>query len=110
MPALTSVAHAPHAAAPEPAAPIKLTAIFSIFWRRLWLILLCTILAGFAGWLYVRNVTPLYKSTARIFVDRAGPVIVSRTVDQDMLLQANNFRRTQAEIIKSLSVVSKLKD
>ena len=67
-------------------------------------------MAGFAGWLYVRNVTPMYKSTARIFVDRAGPVIVSKSIDQDMLLQANNFRRTQAEIIKSVSVVARLKD
>jgi polysaccharide biosynthesis transport protein len=94
----------------EPGTPIKLTALIGILWRRLWLIVLCTLVAGFAGWVYVRNVTPLYKSTARIFVDRAGPVIVQRSVDQDLLMQANNFRRTQAEIIKSVSVVSKLQD
>ena len=96
--------------AAEQAAPIKLTAIVSILWRRLWLIILCTLLAAFAGWLYVRNVTPMYRSTARIFVDRVGPVIVSKSIDTDMLLQAGNFRRTQAEIIKSLAVVARLKD
>lgn len=102
--------HSASVQAEPQAAPIKLTAIFSILWRRLWLILLCTVLAGFAGGLYVRNVTPMYKSTARIYVDRAGPVIVQRSVDQDLLMQGGNFRRTQAEIIKSLSVVARLKD
>ena len=104
----------PHLHVPSPNAsdlpPIKLTAIIGILWRRLWLIILCTLLAGLGGWIYVRNVTPMYKSTARLFVDRTGPVIVSKSVDNDMLLQTNNFRRTQAEIIKSLSVLSRVKD
>ena len=39
-----------------------------------------------------------------------GPVIVQKSVDQDMLLQTGNFRRTQAEIIKSVSVVARLKE
>jgi polysaccharide biosynthesis transport protein len=105
--------HSEHGSAPragDGAAPIKLTTVFGILWRRLWLIILCTFLAAFGGWLYARSVTPLYKSTARIFVDRSGPVIVQKSVDNDMLLQTGNFRRTQAEIIKSPSVIAKLRN
>jgi polysaccharide biosynthesis transport protein len=103
----------PRAAAPrgaDAAAPIKLTAVIGILWRRLWLIVLCTFLAAFVGWVYARSVPPVYKATARVVVDRTGPVIMQKSVDNDMLLQTGNFRRTQAEIIKSPSVIAKLRD
>ena len=100
----------PAKGSPEPSAPIKLSAIAGILWRRLWVILLFTFLAAAGGWLFVRNVTPLYKSVAKVYVDRTGPTLVRRTDDPDMLLKTDNFRRTQAEMIKSLSVIAKIKD
>lgn len=94
------------AAAPEQAAPIKLSTVAGILWRRLWLIVLCMLLAPLVAILVVRNITPVYRGTSKIYVDKTGPVIISK--QESELFRGTNFQRTQAEIIRSRPVLVKI--
>ncbi len=92
------------------AAPaLQMSTIFPILWRRLWVIVLVLVLSVLAGWIYLRQQVPAYRSTARVYVDRVGPQII-RPGEADMFSRDSSFRITQAELIRSLPVLSKVMD
>lgn len=77
--------------------------LFEIAWRNRWLILLCTALLLTAGFVYVMKATPIYTSTSRLYVEQAGPRILSET--EGVMTQSKNYLYTQAELLRSTPIV-----
>ncbi len=69
-------------------------------WRNRWIVLLCVLATSAAGVIYVQTATPLYTSTAKLYLDYAGPRVpdfyVSGTTPQ-----TDRYLNTQAGLIKS---------
>ncbi len=90
-------------------ASLQMSMLLPVLWRRLWIIVVCLVVCTLGGWLYVKQSTPLYRSTARLFVDRAGPQLI-RSGEVDGMSREFNYRLTQAEMLRSMPVLSKLLD
>src|SRR5690349_8037773 len=85
----------------EQAEPRREVNLFQLAWRSRWLILLCMILGGGAGWAILQRVAPLYTSASRIYVERNLPQILSNQVQPG---QGTSYLYTQAELIRSTGV------
>lgn len=77
--------------------------LLGVAWRSRWSILLCMILGGFAAWGYLQRVTPLYTSTARVYVEKHVPRLLSQ--DSGMGGFSSKYLYTQAELIRSAPVL-----
>lgn len=51
--------------------------LLAIAWRSRWLILLCALIGGMGAWAYLERVVPRYTSTARIYVQRSIPKLLT---------------------------------
>ena len=78
--------------------------LLQVFWDRRWIVALVTALALAGGFLYLREATPLYTSTARIYVEQTGPKII--TEYEGVMSQSKNYLFTQAELMKSTPIVA----
>lgn len=78
--------------------------LLAVAWRSRWSILLCTILGGLGAWAYLQRVTPLYTSTARVYVEQNTPRLLSR--DNSMTGFSTKYLYTQAELIRSAPVLT----
>ncbi len=78
--------------------------LFQILWGGRWLILLAVAAALAAAYLYVRTVTPLYESAARILIDKPGPQPGS-DVPQPVGSTSSNYLQTQASMITSRQII-----
>lgn len=77
--------------------------LLAIAWRSRWLILLSTLLGAGVGWAILQRTTPRYTSSSQIYVERNLP----KLLDADLsMMQSANYLNTQAEIIRSTSVLS----
>jgi len=79
--------------------------LFDIAWRGRWIILTTAVLGLTAGFVYLRQATPLYTSEARIYVEQSGPKIIS-SMEEGVMTQSKNYLYTQAELITSTPVLS----
>jgi len=50
---------------------MDLRSYFSIIRKWFWLVILCAVLAGTAAFFYSRQQTPIYQSTATVFINQA---------------------------------------
>ncbi|MBN1764081.1 MAG: polysaccharide biosynthesis tyrosine autokinase [Sedimentisphaerales bacterium] len=85
--------------------------LFGILWRRRWIILLTLLCVLGAVTLYLLQATAIYSSTARLYVEKSGPRII--TEQEGVMTQSKNYLYTQKELLKSrdiLSTVVKNKD
>jgi capsular exopolysaccharide synthesis family protein len=78
--------------------------LLQVFWDRRWIVALATALGLAGGFLYLREATPLYTSTARVYVEQAGPKII--TEYEGVMSQSKNYLFTQAELMKSTPIVA----
>ncbi len=78
--------------------------LLAIAWRSRWLILLCTLLGCAAAWTYLQKVVPRYTSVARIYVEQSIPRLLAS--DPSVGGFSNNYLYTQAELIRSASVLA----
>lgn len=77
--------------------------LFAIAWRSRWLILLSVLLGGAASWALLEREVSWYTSSSRIYVERNMP----RLLETDFgPAHSGNYLNTQAEIIRSTSVLS----
>jgi len=81
------------------------TSLFEIAWRRRGTILLTVVLALAGATVYLRKATPLYESTARIYVEQSTPRIF-RDSDEGLLSRSTNYLYTQAELLESTPILS----
>ncbi|NQV31353.1 MAG: hypothetical protein HQ515_01610, partial [Phycisphaeraceae bacterium] len=49
--------------------------LFQVMWRHSWIIIGCAFLALVAGFIYLAKATPIYTSTASIYVEQSGTKI-----------------------------------
>lgn len=76
--------------------------------RHRWIILSTAILFLVAGFIYILKATPIYTSSARVYVEQSGPKII--TEYKGVMTQSKNYLYTQGELIKSTPVVANLVD
>ena len=89
--------------------PIQISNLPAILWRRLWVIALAIALALAGGVIYLRQATPVYRATNRLFVAKAGDNrITGESADAQTLSRSGNYRATQTEIMLSPLVLSKV--
>ena len=84
--------------------PVSQSSLFEIAWRSRWIILLCVILTMAAGFVYISKATPVFTSTSRVYVEQSGPRILNDV--QGVMTQSKNYLYTQAELMKSTSILS----
>src|SRR3954452_21016819 len=87
----------------EQSEPRREVNVLQLAWRSRWLILLCMILGGGAGWAVLQRVVPLNTSRSRVYVERNLPQILSNQVQ---LGQGTSYLYTQAELIRSTGVLA----
>jgi len=79
--------------------------VFEIIWRRRWTILLTIVLAIAAGILYLRQATPLFQSTSRVYVEQSTPRIFDDS-EEGLLSRSTNYLYTQAELLASTPILT----
>ena len=79
--------------------------IFEILWRRRWTILLTVLACLAAGLVYLQQVTPLYTSISRLYVEQIGPQVWERDAS-GQVTRWTNYLYTQAELIRRTETLS----
>ncbi len=79
------------------------TSLPALAWRSRWLLMLMMLVGGGAGWMILQRVAPCYTSMSRIFVERNLPRILD---GEAQAVQSNSYLYTQAELIRSSSVLA----
>lgn len=76
-----------------------------VVWRHRWTVLLTTGLWLVLGFLYLQWATPVYMSTARIYVEQTGPQVFERDTS-GMIARWDNYLYTQAERLRSTEILT----
>lgn len=79
--------------------------LIQIMWRSRWIVLITTLAALIGAFAYIQKATPVYTSTARIYVEQSGPKIMSET-EEGVMTRSKNYLYTQAELLKSTPILS----
>ncbi|NQT00579.1 MAG: polysaccharide biosynthesis tyrosine autokinase [Planctomycetes bacterium] len=79
-----------------------------IIWRSRWIVLLATVAALGAAFVYIAKATPIYTSTSRIYVEQSGPKILTEA--EGIMTQSKNYLYTQAELLRSTPILSSTLD
>jgi capsular exopolysaccharide synthesis family protein len=88
----------------EPAPQYHATPLKTL-WRRKWLVVIVTVLSVAGTWFYLKRVTPIYTSTARVYVQQTMP----NMKDQDVqIANGDSYLFLQAEMVRSSSVLDKV--
>lgn len=88
-----------------PLAATRADSLFVVAWRGRWILLTCVVLALAAGWVYIQNVTPVYTSTAKLWLDYTGLRIAS-PYEPGGRPQIDKYLFTQAERIRSRPILT----
>jgi capsular exopolysaccharide synthesis family protein len=83
--------------------------LLEILWRRRWVVTLTTLACLVAAFVYVMKATPIYRSSARLYVEQTGPKILSDGLNGPSR-QSDSYLYTQAELLKSTPIVSQAID
>ncbi len=76
-----------------------------VLWRSGWLVLLCLLTAVGGGVAYIRVATPIYTSTAKLYLDYAG-IRISNPYEPGSRPQTDKYLSTQVELIKSKPILA----
>lgn len=79
--------------------------IVQIVWRGRWIVLVFMVVSVALAAFYLAKATPIYTSTARIYVEQRGPEILRENED-GVMTQSKNYLYTQAELLRSRKVLS----
>ena len=81
--------------------------LFEVLWQRRWTVVLTSVLALVAALVYLLRATPLYTSTSRVYVEQTGPKVFDRD-EQGVMTRSTNYLFTQAELLQSTAILSKV--
>ena len=70
--------------------------------RHFWLVVLFALIGTGAGYVFIRSVTPLYTSEAKIYIEPSGPKGINDGLGSS---QRSNYLYTQAELIMSTPIL-----
>ncbi len=82
--------------------------IIKIIWRWRWCFVFSLTISIIAAFIYLKTTPPVYRNVSRLYVERSGPKIISR--EEGVLTQSKNYFYTQAELLLSTPVLSKVAD
>jgi len=78
--------------------------LISIIWQRRLIILMATLSCLGAAFIYILRARPIYTGTSRVYVEQCGPKIM--TEEEGVMTQSKNYLYTQAELLKSMPILS----
>ena len=78
--------------------------LFQVMWRHSWTIIGCAFLALVAGFTYLAKATPIYTSTASIYVEQTGPRILG-DMEEGVMTGSQNYLYTQAKLITASPII-----
>lgn len=81
------------------------SSVVAVAWRRKWTIVGCVGLALVGGLFYIKNATPLYTGSAKLFVKKFSPRLLSKE-DTAMLGEKETFYFTQMTLMTSTPVMA----
>ncbi len=91
---------------------LSLNDIFSILWRRKWIIMLSTLLTIAIALLFTLSAKPTYRANATIQIERKGPEVVSFGKTESFAGEVDTlndpFFRTRYETLKSRTLLAKV--
>lgn len=96
-----SLADAEYASAPTAGVadrPVN-APIWSVLWRRRWVVVACLVVTMASAGAYLRKATPYYASNSRVYIQQYGVQILSDSAGGSP--RNSSFLYTQAEVIKS---------
>lgn len=82
---------------------MELRQYLNLIRKWLWLIILCTVLAGVTAYFISRQQTPVYRATATILINQARAA--NRTNDYADILSSERVARTYAELLQDWPVI-----
>ena len=89
------------AAESEPSRP----SLFAVIWRRRWIVLLCTLFGLVGGVVYYLRATPIYSSTAVVYVQDNALRMVGENLNGGPT-RTQTFLYTQCQLIGSTAILS----
>ena len=92
-----------------PAAGLMSESLVQIIWRSRWIVLLATVAAIGAAFVYITKATPIYTSTSRVYVEQSGPKIITE-MEEGFMTRSKNYLYTQAELLKSTPILAAVLD
>jgi succinoglycan biosynthesis transport protein ExoP len=99
--------HIPETGTPVSAAPMSppgADGLLMVLWRNRWILLLCVLATLGAGAVYIQTATPIYTSTAKLWLVYTG--IRINPYELSARPQTDKYLLTQAERIKSRPVLA----
>ncbi len=76
-----------------------------IVWRSRWIVLFSVVLTLAAGFVYIQVVTPIYVSTAKLYLNYAG-IRVSQAYELGSMPRTDKYLRTQTGLLSSTTVLA----
>jgi len=70
-----------------------------------WIVVAATVLTAIGTLVYLDRVTPLYTSTARLYVEQEIPKVI-RDSEEGVMSRLDNYLYTQAEVLRSSPVLT----
>ncbi|NLT78164.1 MAG: polysaccharide biosynthesis tyrosine autokinase [Planctomycetes bacterium] len=90
--------HVPTGAAAVP------ESLVSVIWRGRWIMLVCLVLALAAGMVYIQTATPIYTSTAKLYLDYGG-IPIAQSYESGRIPRTDRYLYTQAELLVSRPIL-----
>ncbi len=78
--------------------------LVSVMWRGRWIMLICLVLALAGGFAYIETATPIYTSTAKLYLDYGGIAVV-QTQESARIPRTDRYLYTQAELLVSKPIL-----
>ncbi|KKL28317.1 hypothetical protein LCGC14_2376360, partial [marine sediment metagenome] len=78
--------------------------MLQIAWRRRWIVLASVVLCLAGALTYLVKATPIFSSTARLYVEQSGPDIFG--YDEGVMTQSKNYLYTQVELVTSTPILA----
>ncbi len=91
---------------PPPAIGPMSEGLMQIIWRSRWIVLLTTVVALAAAFVYLDMTTPIYTSTSSIYIEQSGPKIISEMENYGVMTKSPWYLYTQAELLTSTPIIA----
>ncbi len=88
-----------------PGANATTEGLLPVLWRSRWLLAICIIVALSAGAVYIQTATPIYQSTAKLYLDHAA-IRITSSYEPGARPQTERYLYTQAELIRSIPIIA----
>ncbi|HPY51676.1 MAG TPA: Wzz/FepE/Etk N-terminal domain-containing protein, partial [Sedimentisphaerales bacterium] len=78
--------------------------LLKVIWRGRWIMLIGLVLSLAAGFVYIQTATPIYTSTAKLYLDYSG-IRIAPSYESDRVPRTDRYLYTQAERLVSQPIL-----